>query len=81
MWVSPCRSDPAKGGRRHHCSWWHAALVESYRLARVAQDQRAEAYSSGYATELAAFYRDLEPPVTFRAWLQAWAPAATEPAT
>lgn len=64
---SPCRS--ASTGRRHACSWAHATLVESYRAARAAQDARAEAWSSGYATELAAFYRDVEAPVTFRTWL------------
>lgn len=65
---SPCRRGPA--ARPHHCSWAHANLVESYRAARAAQDQRAEEWSAGYATELAAFYRDQEPPVTFRAWLE-----------
>lgn len=58
------------GPRRHHCSEWHADLVESYRLARAAQDERAEAWAIGYATELAAFYAEVEPPVTFKAWLQ-----------
>lgn len=70
-WVSPCRA--SKGPRRHRCSWWHSELVTSYRCARQAQDERAEAWSIGYATELAAFYRDVEPPVTFRQWLQGWA--------
>jgi hypothetical protein len=59
----------ATGGRRHHCSEYHADLVESYRLARYAQDERAEAWAIGYATELGAFYRDVERPVTFKAWL------------
>lgn len=69
MWSSPCRSDPAKGPRAHRCSWWHAQVVEGYRLARAAQDARAEDWSRGWATDLAAFYRDVERPVTFRAWL------------
>jgi len=60
-WTSPCR--------RHPCSWWHAELVSSYRAARAAQDARAEAWSAGYATELAAFYREVEAPLTFRDWL------------
>lgn len=69
MWHSPCRSDPAKGARRHRCSWWHAQVVEGYRLARAAQDARVEAWAIGYATERAMFYRDVEPRVTFRDWL------------
>jgi hypothetical protein len=44
-------------------------LVDGYRLAREAQDLRAEAYSNGHATELAEFYRSVEPPLTFRVWL------------
>lgn len=74
MWHSPCRSDPTKA-RPHRCSWWHAELVSSYRRARHDQEQRAEAASHGYDTELAAYYRDQEAPVTFRRWLQDWAPA------
>jgi hypothetical protein len=35
-----------------------------------AQRLRAEAWSHGYATELAEFYRDVEPRLTFRAWLE-----------
>lgn len=66
-WTSPCRK--GRGARRHHCSWWHSELVTGYRLARKAQDDRAEAYAIGYATELADFYRDVERPVTFRDWL------------
>jgi hypothetical protein len=60
----------ATGPRRHHCSEHHADLVESYRLARAAQEERAEAWAIGYATELAVFYRDVEPPILFRTWLQ-----------
>lgn len=70
MWSSPCRS--GHGPRRHHCSWWHASVVESYRLARAAQEARMEAWAKGYATERADFYRDVEPPVTFRGWLLGW---------
>jgi hypothetical protein len=58
------------GPRRHRCSWQHRELVESYRTARRAQEARAEEWSAGYATELAAFYRDQERPLTFREWLQ-----------
>jgi hypothetical protein len=43
--------------------------VEGYRAARWDQEQRAEAWAIGYATELAAFYRDVERPVTFKDWL------------
>lgn len=78
MWGSPCRA--STGPRRHRCSWWHAELVTGYRLARAAQDARAEAYSHGHATELAAFYRDVETPVTFRAWLEASAGEAQQAA-
>jgi hypothetical protein len=60
----------ATGPRRHHCSEHHADLVESYRLARAAQEARAEAWAIGYATELAAFYAEVEPPVLFKTWLQ-----------
>lgn len=64
-----CRIDMTKAPRQHRCSRWHAELVEGYLLAREAQELRAETYSSGYATELAEFYRDVEPRVTFKAWL------------
>jgi len=59
----------AIGPRRHHCSWWHRELVEGYRLARHAQERRAEEWSHGYAIELADFYRTQERPLTFRDWL------------
>lgn len=65
---SPCRRGP--DGHRHHCSRAHAELVHSYRAARQAQEARAEAWSLGYRTELAEFYRTRERPVTFRDWLQ-----------
>lgn len=68
MRATPCRRGPA--GHPHHCSWAHASLVESYRAAREAQEARAEAWSHGYRTELAAFYRDAERRVTFREWLE-----------
>lgn len=68
-WVSPCRSDPAKGARRHRCSWWHAHIVSTYQAARAAQEDRAEEWAIGYTTELAAFYAELEAPITFRDWL------------
>lgn len=68
MPTSPCRSR-ASGGRRHHCSWHHAGLVESYRAAAEAQRLRAEAVTHGYATELAEFY-GREPRLTFRHWLE-----------
>jgi hypothetical protein len=74
--LTPTCRRRATGPRRHHCSEAHADLVESYRLARLAQEARAEAWSAGYATELAAFYRDVERPVTFRDWLTARFPAA-----
>lgn len=65
---SPCRSR-ATGTRRHHCSWWHASLVEGYRTAAEAQRLRAEAATLGYATELAAYWATVERRLTFRAWL------------
>lgn len=61
MRTSPCR--------RHPCSWHHANLVESYRAAAEAQLDRAEAATLGYATELEAYWRDVEPRLTFRHWL------------
>jgi hypothetical protein len=64
-----CRIDWSKGNRRHRCSRAHEELVDGYRSARAAQDARAEAWSLGYARELAEFYRDVEPSLTFRDWL------------
>ena len=58
----------SSGPRRHHCSWWHSDLVESYRLAREAWEAQADAAAIGYATELAE-YRLAHPPPTFRQWL------------
>lgn len=60
----------ARGPRVHHCSWQHRELVEGYRLARAAQLQRAESWSLGYGAELVEFWRDVERPLTFRAWLE-----------
>lgn len=57
------------GPRRHRCSTWHRELVEGYRLAREVQLLRAEAATHGYATELAEYWRDVEPALTFREWL------------
>ena len=78
--LSPCRRDPRKGSRGHHCSRQHAELVQSYRDARDAQEQRADAASQGYASELAGFYGDpgqsradrTETKITFGAWLTSW---------
>lgn len=69
---SPCRIDKAKGPRRHHCSAWHADLVEGFRLAQHAQKMRAEAATNGYATELADYFDrhdGVERRVTFKDWL------------
>lgn len=65
---STCRRR-STGARRHHCSDWHSALVESYQLARLDQLARAEAATAGYASELAAYWRDVEAPLLFRDWL------------
>lgn len=64
--VTPCRR--GTGRRRHHCSWWHADLVESYRAARAVWEDQEEAAGVGYATERAEFRLSVPPP-TFRAWL------------
>ena len=66
MWTSPCRT--SRTGRRHHCSWWHANLVESYRTAARAQAQAAEEATAGYATELADYWATHQR-LTFRVWL------------
>lgn len=58
---SPCR--------KHPCSWWHAELVDGYRSAVRAQEQRAEAATAGYRTELSDYYATVEPRLTFRYWL------------
>lgn len=76
-WASPCRRRAT--GRRHHCSWWHAQLVSSYQEARHAQLARAEAWASGYATELDAYWREVEAPLTFGQWLL-WARGTGAPA-
>ena len=65
---SPCRSDPAKGSRRHRCSLWHAGLVDGYRATRAAAEAAAEAATGGYDTELAD-YRTRLPAITFRDYL------------
>lgn len=57
------------GPRRHHCSWWHAGLVDSYRHARQAWEQLEEAATMQYAAEREEFRR-LNPPPTFRRWLE-----------
>jgi hypothetical protein len=44
--------------------------VEGYRAAVAAQEARAEAATLGYPTELAAYWREVEPRLTFRRWLQ-----------
>lgn len=62
-----CRRGP--GPRVHHCSWWHEDLVESYRTARRAQEDRAEAATLAYQTELSDYFETVERRVTFRAWL------------
>jgi len=66
--MSTCRRGPDH--HPHHCSYEHADLVESYRTARAAQEERAEEWSKGYAAELEAFYRDVERPLVFKDWLQ-----------
>lgn len=63
-----CRAR-VSGARRHRCSRWHAELVDGYRCEREAQLQRAEAATYGHSSELADYWRDVEPPLTFRAWL------------
>lgn len=82
--LSPCHTDHGKGNRRHRCSRAHAAAVEGYRLARHAQELRAEAATRGWPNETAGYFRDpsqptpdtTEAPLTFRAWLTASRAAA-----
>lgn len=47
----------------------HTELMSVYYSARDAQEQRAEEYSLGYDTELSTFYAEVEPRVTFKAFL------------
>ncbi len=47
----------------------HCGLMAEYYAAREAQELRAEEYSSGYATELADFYENVETKLTFKAYL------------
>ncbi len=47
----------------------HSELMAGYYAARNAQEERAEDYSAGYATELADFYATQEERITFKAWL------------
>lgn len=70
----------AAGPRRHHCSRWHAELVDGYRCEREAQLQRAEAATSGYRSELTDYWRDVERPLTFRDWLTGHRSDQAEPA-
>lgn len=46
----------------------HRALVNEYRLARLNDEQHAEAASIGYATEYAE-YVAAHPLITFQEWL------------
>lgn len=55
--------------RPHNCSWYHAELVESYRLAVEAQNLRAEDASIGYQTELYEYFTITERRITFKDWL------------
>ena len=48
----------------------HAQFMSEYYAARDSQEERAEEYSAGYATETAEFYATQEERVTFKAWLQ-----------
>lgn len=52
-------------------SWYHADMMAGYYAAREAQEMEAEAYSNGYAIELAEFY-ERTPRITFRTWLIEW---------
>ncbi len=47
----------------------HDELMRGYYSARQAQEQRAEEWSMGYATETALFYAEEETRVTFKQWL------------
>ncbi len=49
----------------HHCN-----MMSEYYAIRENQEQRAEQYGAGYATETAEFYQQ-EPRVTFKDFLQA----------
>ncbi len=81
---SPCRIDQAKGGRRHHCSWQPADLVEGFRLEQEAQRLRAEAATHGHPRELAAYFGDdgagdaVERRLTFTDWLRGHADPARQ---
>jgi len=81
---SPCRIDQKKGNRRHPCSWQHADLVEGFYLEQHAQQQRAEAATGGYETELAAYFGDdgagnaVEKRLTFKDWLAGHADPARQ---
>lgn len=69
---SPCRIDQAKGNRRHPCSEAHADLVKGFRIAQHEQNERAEAVTLGYETELADYFHPQngqECRLTFRDWL------------
>lgn len=48
----------------------HEQLMSDYYAARAAQEERAEAYALGYATEAENFFADIEPKITFKGWLQ-----------
>lgn len=47
----------------------HRRWVEDYLAAREAQMDRAEAWSNGYPTELAEFYRTQEKRITLKDWM------------
>ena len=62
---------PYRGIRRRMSRWQHD-LVEGYRLARHAQDLRAEAATGGYDSELEEYFDPLdgvEKRLTFRDYL------------
>lgn len=69
-WSSPCRRKT--DGRRHHCSWWHAELVTSYRAARDAQEDERHRWEAGTANSPGRADEDFyahHKRVTFRDWL------------
>lgn len=71
--LSPCSIDAGKGARRHRCSVEHATLVEGYRDARHAWEERREAWALGYATESREYAeRTGDRAPTLKRFLKSW---------
>lgn len=48
---------------------WSKYCTDMYYALRAEQEARCEAYSNGYATEEAEFYREVEDKITFKSVL------------